>query len=161
MGKLGELFDLKPKSRAAFVIAFLGLELMAIAWGLRAPDHVLGFQMFNESSRLNVQLFREVQRKRRRVLVPVLDGKWQARDAAGALRDFSWQDRVKYEPLSRLGVWVHASYGLSAQLFRLQAALDDVASHIPDDTQTRALVAVVEATHNGRPETIRLRADRP
>jgi hypothetical protein len=161
MGKVGDRLDLKPKGRAAFVIVFLGLEAFAITWGLRAPDHVLAFQMFNESSSLTVELFREVQRKRRRVLVPVVDGKWQARDAAGVLRDFSWQDRVKYEPLNRLGVSVHASYGLSAQLFRLQAALDDVASHIPDDTQTRALVAVVQASHNGRPKTIQLRAERP
>ena len=161
MGKLGDLFDLKPKSRAVFVVVFLGLELSAIAWGLRAPDHVLAFQMFNESSSLKVQLFREVQRKRRWVLVPVPEGRWQARDGDGALRDFSWHDRVKYEPLSKLGRSIPASYGLSAQLFRLQAALDDVATHIHDDTQTRALVAVVEATHNGRPKTIRLRADRP
>jgi hypothetical protein len=161
MRKPGELFDLKPNGRALFVVAFLGLELSAIAWGLRAPDHVAAFQMFNESSSLTVQLYREVQRKRRRVLVPVADGKWQARDPSGTQRDFSWHDRVKYEPLSKLGVRVHASYGLSAQLFRLQAALDDVAAHIPQDTQTRALVAVVEATHNGRPRTIRLRAERP
>lgn len=162
MRPLSGLFDLQPMSRAAFVLVFLALELYGIAWGLRAPDHVLGFQMFNESSRLTVQLFREVQRKRRRVLVPVLDGKWQARDPSGNLRDFAWQDRVTYQPLDVLGVSVRAKYGLSAQLFRLQAALQDVVSHIPQDTQTRALVAVVEATHNGRPpQTFRLRAERP
>jgi hypothetical protein len=94
--------------------------------------------------------------------VPIADGRWQARDAAGRLRDHAWQDRVKGWRLNTLGVWLHASYGLSAQLFRLQAALEDVASHIPDDAQTRALVAVVEASHNGRsPRTIRLRAERP
>jgi len=162
MASLGGLLDLKPVSRAAFIVLFLGAELYAIAWGQRAPDHVLGFQMFNESSRITVQLFREVVRKRRRVLVPVPDGKWRARDGSGELRHYAWQDRIKYPPLDVLGVQVHASYGLSAQLFRLQAALEDVAAHIPHDTQTRALVAVVEATHNGRPpQTIRLRADRP
>ncbi len=162
MSRLSGLLDLKPMSRAAFVLVFLGLELYGIAWGLRAPDHVLGFQMFNESSHLTVELFRELDRKRRRVLVPVPDGKWQARDASGSLREFAWRDRVTYAPLETLGVPMRAKYGLSAQLFRLQAALEDVVSHIPDDTQTRALVAVVQASHNGRPlQTIRLRAERP
>jgi hypothetical protein len=69
---------------------------------------------------------------------------------------------VKGWRLNTLGVSMHASYGLSTQLFRLQAALEDVASHIPDDAQTRAVVAVVRASHNGRPpQTIQLRAERP
>jgi len=162
MASFGALLDLKPGTRAAFVLVFLGVELCAIAWGQLTPDHVLGFRMFNESSRITVQLFREVERKRRRVLVAVPEGRWKARDANGNLRDYAWQDRVKYYPLEVLGVQVPAKYGLSAQLFRLQAALEDVIAHIPDDTQTRALVAVVEATHNGRsPQTIRLRAERP
>jgi hypothetical protein len=162
MGALGGLLDLKPASRGLFVLLFLVVQVAGIGWGQRAPDHVLGFQMFNESSRIHVELFREVERKRGRVLLAVPDGRWQARDAAGKLRDHAWQDRVKSSRLSTFGVWMHANYGLDAQLFRLQAALDDVAAHIPEDKQTRALVLVIEAMHNGRPaRTIQLRAERP
>ena len=148
--------------RAAFVVAFFGLELCGIAWGQRTPDHVLGFQMFNETSRLTIHLFREVERKRTRVLVPVPNGRWQAPDASGKLRDYAWQDRVHYSPLKVLERSVPARYGLAGQLFHLQAALDDVVRHIPDDTSTIALVADVDTLRNGVPGPRRqLRAEKP
>jgi hypothetical protein len=50
-----------------------------------------------------------------------------------------------------------ASYGVDAQLARLQHALDDVADHIPEDAQTRGLAAVVVVRKNGHePTTVRL-----
>jgi hypothetical protein len=157
--------DLGPRVGLAVLVVFFGLELWGIWWGQRAPDRVLGFQMFNESSRLTIQLFREVpgkgRHKRKRQLLPVKDGHWQAPDAEGTLRDYHWQDRVKYWPLWALGRSVPAKYGRAAQLFRLQAALDDAVRHIPHDTQTLALVAEVETTRNGAPpETVRLRAEK-
>jgi hypothetical protein len=160
------LLDLGPRARVAFVAAFFGLELAGIAWGVGAPDRVLGFQMFNESSRLTIRLFREVQgrgkAKRKRVLVPVKNGTWQAPDASGQLREYRWDDRVRYWPLRALDTPVPAKYGRAAQLFRLQAALDDVVRHLPHDTQTLALVAKVDTTRNGRKsETRLLRADKP
>jgi hypothetical protein len=148
--------------RVLFTVSFFGLELAGIAWGQRAPDHALGFQMFNESSRLTIHLFREVENKHRRVLLPVPGGHWQAPDASGKLRDYAWQDRVRYFPLDTLDRSLHAPYGLPAQLFHLQAALDDVARHIPADTRTRALVAEVETIRNFVPgPTVRLRAEKP
>jgi len=148
--------------RVLFAILFFGLELAGIAWGQRAPDHALGFQMFNESSRLTIHLFREVQGKKKRVLLPVQDGRWQAPDASGRLRDYAWRDRVRYYPLDTLDTSLHAPYGLAGQLFHLQAALDDVARHIPDDTRTLALVAEVETVKNRAPgPTLRLRAEKP
>lgn len=135
---------------------------MGIAWGQRAPDHVVGFQMFNESSRITIRLFREVEKKGQRVLVPLPRGTWRARDASGKLRRYAWGERVRASPLYVLGQSVHAPYGLDAQLFRLQAALQDVVSHIPEDASTRALVAEVETIKNGRPgPLVTLRADRP
>lgn len=149
-------------ARATFAVLFLGLELAGIGWGQRAPDHVVGFQMFNESSRLTIRLFREVQKKGRRVLVPLPNGAWSTRDASGKLRHYAWSDRVRAAPLYVLGQSSHAPYGLDAQLFRLQGALEDVVSHIPDDTSTRALVAEVETVKNGRPgPVVTLRAERP
>ena len=144
------------------MLAFFGLELVGIAWGQRAPDHVLGFQMFNETSRLTVHLFREVVRRRKRVLVPIPDGRWQAPDTSGQLREHAWQDRVRYSPLNVLETSMHARYGLAGQLFHLQAALDDVVRHLPDDPSTLALVAKVDTTRNGVPgPELQLRAEKP
>ena len=148
--------------RVLFVILFFGLELTAIVWGQRTPDHVLGFQMFNESSRMTIHLFREVQGKKKRGLVAVPSGHWQAPDASGQQHDYAWQDRVRYFPLNTLETDLHAPYGLSAQLFHLQAALEDVAAHIPNDMRTQALVAQVETAKNRVPgPTVRLRAEKP
>jgi hypothetical protein len=155
------LLDLGPRAAASFAGVYALLQLAAVSWGLRAPDHVLGFQMFNESSRITLHLFRELERKRGRVLLPVPSGVWQALDQNGKRRSFAWQDRVRYPALASLESPVHASYGLDAQLFRLQAALDDVARHTPADTETKALVALIEAQRNGRPPVlVRLRAER-
>jgi hypothetical protein len=149
-------------TRAAFVIAFFGLELVGIAWGQRTPDHALGFQMFNETSHLTIHLFREVEGQRTRMLVPVPNGQWQAPDASGKLRDYAWRDRVHYSPLKVLERRVPARYGLAGQLFHLQAALDDMVRHIPDDTSTLALVAKVDTLRNGVPGPQRqFRADKP
>jgi len=156
------VLDLGPRARVVFAATYVVAQLGLIAWGLSTPDHVFGFQMFNASSRITVNLYREVKGRRgKKRLVPMKDGRWQARDADGSLQSYRWQDRVRGPVLNRLGVSTHAAYGLNAQLFRLQAALDDLAAHIPDDTQTLALVAVVEATENGRPvPEIRLRGER-
>lgn len=141
---------------------FFGLELAGIAWGQSAPDHALGFQMFNESSTLRIALFREVQKKGKRVRVPLPDGTWQARDASGATHRYAWSDRVRSRLLTTFGRTQHASYGLDAQLFRLQAALDDRVRHLPDDPATLALLAEVVVSKNGEPErTVTLRADKP
>jgi hypothetical protein len=149
-------------ARAAFVTLFFGLELAGIAWAQRTPDHVLGFQMFNESSQMTIHLFREVEDKRKRLLLPVPGGRWQAPDASGTLRDYAWQGRVRYKPLTYVETSVDAKYGLSAQLARLQAALDDVVRHIPDDASTLALVAQVDTVKNGVPgPQLQLRAEKP
>ena len=137
------------RGRAIFCACYICAQIALIGFGLRAPDHVFGFQMFNESSDLGFQLFRKVRGQRK--LVPLVDDAWQARDRAGVVRQFRWSDRVRYSTLNPSGPPRHASYGLDAQLFRLQAALDDVAAHIPEDAETRALIAVVQVSENGRP----------
>ena len=157
------MLDLGPISRVAFAVAYVTGVLCLLVFGLRAPDHVFGFQMFNESSRITLNLYREVKGKRgRKRRLPISDGAWEARDSQGRVLTFRWSDRVRYRVLNRLGRSTHAAYGLDAQLFRLQRALDDVAAHISDDTETLALIAVVEATKNGRPvPPIELRGERP
>src|SRR5579883_2103377 len=112
------ILDLGPRARAAFTALFLTAQLSLIAFGMRAPDVVFGFQMFNEASTIRISLFRRV--RGREELVPVRDHTWRARDAAGVVHEFRWGDRVRYEGLTRLDAWGHASYGIAAQLFRLQ-----------------------------------------
>jgi hypothetical protein len=156
------LSRLRVPLRVAFALGFFGLEGFGIYWGQHAPDRAYGFQMFNESSRVTIRLFREVTRRKRRVLLPLPEGRWRADDARGVSHEFSWDERVRTARLNELGQSIHAQYGLDAQLFRLQAALEDVASHIPQDSETLALVADVETIKNGKPgPQVRLRADRP
>src|SRR5437868_10746652 len=153
--------DLPLKARAPFFIGYLCVQVAILIHAQRSPDLVFGFQMFNASSEMKITLLREVRRKGRTRLVPINDGTWQAKDARGVKRDFHWQDRVRDGVLGTLDRYVHASYGLEAQLFRLQLALDDVASHIVDDRETEALVAVVDTIKNGHEQQpVRLRAAR-
>lgn len=133
-----------------FVAAFVGVQLALILSADQRPDRVFGFRMFNESSSLEFELFRLVRRRGRERLVSVHRGAWSAKDHTGRVHEFHWTDRVRYGALMRPSVFVHATYGLDAQLFRLQRALDDVAAHTAEDAETLALVAVADTVKNGR-----------
>jgi hypothetical protein len=52
--------------------------------------------------------------------------------------------------LSAVDTRVFASYGVDAQLARLQRALDDVADHVPEDGETVRLRADVMVRRNGQ-----------
>jgi len=152
------MLDFGPRLRAAFAVLYVIVIVWVVASAQWRPDHVFGFQMFNQSSTLEIHLARQV---RGRAEVPVVDGSWRARDRSGRVREFRWDDRVKDSVLRDLDVPVHAKYGLEAQLFRLQFALEDVLAHIPDDAETKAIRATVATTRNGRSSGIvRLRAER-
>jgi len=112
--------------------------------------------MFPESSSIKVVLYREVDGEGGRTQVHVDDGVWSARDAGGMARRFNWYERVR-TPYWAFDRETHASYGAAAQLTRLQAAVDDVAAHIPDDAETRRLIVEVTVRRNGRePQVHRL-----
>lgn len=156
------LLDLPLKARAPFFFAYLLAQLAISIWALKSPDFVFGFQMFNASSDMKISLYRRVSYKGRSRLIAVRDGAWQAKDAQGRTHEFRWQERVHDGVLGTLDTYVHASYGLEAQLFRLQFALQDVASHVPGDAQTEAFVALVDTVKNGREyRQVRLEAARP
>ncbi|MGC4090534.1 MAG: hypothetical protein QM756_22225 [Polyangiaceae bacterium] len=162
MFRLRFVFVLGRKACVFFVVAYLLLQLILIVTADMRPDRVFGFRMFNEASSTKLELYRAVRRRGRERLLKIEEGSWQARGPQGALQRFSWTDRVRYNPLMRTGEFVHSPYGLDAQLFRLQAALDDVVRHIPDDGETVALVAQVETKKNGVVgPPVRLEARRP
>jgi len=155
------LLDLPPRLRGAFVCAYLVAQLTLLVRAQSSPDFVFGFQMFNASSEMKINLFREIRRKGRPRLVPVRGGAWQVDDRSGNRHEYHWQDRVRDGVLGNLDRYVHASYGLDAQLYRLQFALHDVATHLPGDDETEALLAVVDTVKNGRPQgQVRLREAR-
>jgi hypothetical protein len=156
------LLDLPLKARAVFFFAYLGVQGAVLVHAQRSPDFVFGFQMFNASSDMKITLVRRVHQKGHSRLIPVRDGAWRAKDARGVAHDFHWADRVHDGVLGTLGSYVHASYGLAAQTFRLQLALRDVLAHISDDHETEALIAVVDTIKNGREYgQLQLQADRP
>jgi hypothetical protein len=143
------LLDLPLKARAVFFFAYLGVQGAVLVHAQRSPDFVFGF-------------FRRVHQRGHSRLIPVRDGAWRAKDAHGMAHDFRWADRVHDGVLGTLGSYVHASYGLAAQTFRLQLALRDVLAHISDDHETEALIAVVDTIKNGREYgQLQLQADRP
>lgn len=143
--------------RIAFALGWVALQGALVLTADRRPDGAFGFRMFNESSTIHVHLLREVEQGGARVEVPVEGGAWNAPDAAGTPRRFHWTDRVKRPELGVFDREIHASYGVGAQLARLEAALADVAAHIPEDSETRRLLLDVTVRRNGRePRVVRL-----
>ena len=155
------LLNVRPRLRPLLFCAYLATQLIVLVSAQKSPDRVFGFQMFNASSKLKISLFRKVNRRGHSRLVPVRDGAWESKDRTGTRRSYRWQDRVHYAPLSTLDRFVHASYGLEAQLFRLQFALRDFMRQLPPDEETDSLIAEVDTLENGRdPGHVRLQAER-
>lgn len=143
--------DLGPRARTAFVAGWVALQAGLVLTASCRPDGIFGFRMFPEASTLEFDLERVVGG----VPLGAPGGAWSARDATGQLRHFSWRDRVTDPVLSSPGTRVFAAYGADAQLARLQRALDDVASHEPEDAETQRFVARVRVWRNGRgPEAV-------
>jgi hypothetical protein len=159
-------FNLKlpERLRPVCFFGYLGIQAALLTRAQSSPDFVFGFQMFNASSELKITLFRKLRPGHKRLsrLVPVTDGAWQVKGRDGGFRSYRWNDRVHDGVLGTLDRFVHASYGLDAQLFRLQLALDDVVQHLPGDDETEALVALVDTRKNGRDQApVRLTGARP
>ena len=141
----------KHGGRVAFAALWVGLQFTLVITADRRPDAAFGFRMFTESSAVKVVLYREVVGEQgQRKLVRVEDGVWAARDAGGLVRSFAWSDRVRRRELAVFDTEVSARYSANAMIARLQAALDDVAAHVPDDAETRRFVLDVTVRRNAR-----------
>ncbi|HKO47089.1 MAG TPA: hypothetical protein VJV79_05160 [Polyangiaceae bacterium] len=155
------LLNLSPRLRPVFFCVYLATQLFLLFRAQKSPDLVFGFQMFNASSQLKISLFRKVKHRGRSRVVPIRDGSWETKDRSGIRHTHRWHDRIRYPNLTHLDLFVHASYGLDAQLFRLQAALRDFALQLSNDEETEALIAEVDTLKNGREAGhVRLQADR-
>ncbi len=149
------MLESSREARGLFVALWVALQLALVITADARPAAMGGFRMFSETSTLEYALFREVDG----ALVPVPDGVWNARDASGTLRRFSWRERVRRPELTTFGVELVASYGVDTQTERLRAALDDVFRDASADAETTRLVLVVTTRKNRRsPETFRLQS---
>lgn len=140
------------RARVAIAALYLSLQTVLILTSQRRPEHAFGFQMFGESSTVRFSLLREVEAPSGHgtLTVHAYDGEWEARSADGTLHHFSWRDRVKVPALAVFDTTLEAGYGAAAQIARMQAALDDVAEHTPNDAETERLLADVIVKRNGR-----------
>jgi hypothetical protein len=134
-----------------FAFVWVTTQIALVITADRRPDGAFGFRMFSESSTVKVVLYREVVGPDgQRMRVHVDDGVWSARDSGGLVRRFAWTDRVRRRELAMFDTELSAHYGTEAQISRFQSALDDVATHTPDDGDTRRFLLDVTVRKNGR-----------
>lgn len=134
-----------------FAFVWVSTQIALVITADRRPDAAFGFRMFSESSTLKIALYREVAQDDDQVArVHVDDGVWSARDDAGSSHRHAWNERVRRQELATFDTEISAKYAALAQLVRLQAALDDVATHVPDDAETRRFLLDVTVRKNGR-----------
>jgi hypothetical protein len=150
------VLDLGPTVRVFFAGVYLAIQATLVWTASARADRAFGFQMFNESSTMIILLSREVEAPSGHGTIAVLapHGEWVAKDAMGFPHRFAWHDRVRAPELCAFDRPIPAPYGTAAQLARLQAALDDVATHTPDDADTARLMADVTLRRNGREATL-------
>ena len=142
----------RPRWRArlvrGFVIAVLVGHAALLVRGYADPHKFFAFQPFNESSTWRADIVRVTADGRR---VPIEEA-WPG--------GYEWDELVGWEVLAQPSRTKHAYSGLGASLDFLDAALDWVADHTPDDTETLYLEARTEAYRNTRgPELGVLRSD--
>lgn len=137
--------------RLAFCLAWITAQAALILTAPRRADAAFGFRMFAESLTITVRLGREIEAPSGHgtVLVAVKNGEWIARGPDGNPHSIRWRDRVIESNLARFDVPMHAAYSAAAQVERWQAALDDVAAHLTDDVETRALHLDLSVNRNG------------
>jgi hypothetical protein len=141
----------KANLRIVFAVVWVVGQVVLVLTADRRVDGAFGFRMFPESSTLKIALFREVDgppgQGRQRIHVDA--GVWNARSADGISHRLTWYDRVP-TPYWIFDQEMPASYGARTQLARLAGALDDVASHVPNDAETHRFILEVIVRRNGR-----------
>ena len=132
----------RPRRRAqlvrVFFVAVLVGQAVLIARSYADPHNFFGFQPFNESSTWRADIVRVTADGRR---IPI-DAPWPG--------GYRWDELVGWEVLTRPDQLKQAYSGLDGTLDFLDQALDWVADHTPDDTETRYLEADVTAFRNTR-----------
>ncbi len=143
-----------PRTVRLFRVGFAALwAVVHVTFLLAERRHFgadFGFPVFRESTSIHVALYREVVGSDgQRLQVHVEDGVWTAKDKRGKLRRFAWTDRVRQRELALFDRSATPDLGVEEALARLQSALDDVAAHADDDTETRRLLLEVTVHQSG------------
>jgi hypothetical protein len=142
------MLDLGPRGRTVACAVFFGGEAVLIATAGMRTDRSYGFRMFPESSSIVVHLSRRLGDGR---LVSVdKTGRWETHDCAGARTVVQWNKVVRFPAPASLETTVGAPYGVENEVQRTTDAMRWVLDHAPEDCETRALVAIVDARKNGR-----------
>jgi hypothetical protein len=128
-------------------ISVIVVQVGLLVNGYREPHKYFAFQPFNESSTWQADIHRVTWDGER---IPV-DESWEGYD---------WNSLVDMGALQNPGQLRHAYMGVGATLDFLDHALDWVAAHTPNDTETRYLEATVTYYENTRgPHEVVLRSD--
>ena len=136
--------------RAGFVGLWVAIQAALVLTADRRVDGLFGFRALTEASSFKAALFREViGQDGKRTRIHVEDGVWTANDSGGLRRRFAWSDRVRRHELVILDREAPADVSAAATVARLQAALDDLATHTPDDADTRRFLLEVTIRQNG------------
>ncbi len=128
--------------RRIVVIVVVALQFGFVVRAYWAPHREFGYQMFAEASEWQADIVRVTARGER---IPITEP-WSGYD---------WPELVGGRGLSTPWRRHHADSGIDRQLAFLGEALDWVAEHTPDDTDTRYLEAEVTTWHNMDPPTTR------
>jgi hypothetical protein len=126
------------RARAArvFFVAVVLTQAGLIVRGYHDPHKLFGYQPFNESDVWRADLWRVTTDGDR---VPIVGGRWSTYD---------WDELVDVPGLSGPERLRHANAGAPATIDFLDRALDWVADHTPEDTETLYLEAEVSWFHN-------------
>jgi hypothetical protein len=141
--------DLTKRGRAVFCVIFFGSEVVLVATAGLRTDRAYGFRMFPEASAITLHVSRRLQDG---TVVPLTGGSWTPHGCEGAPHTFVWGKMVRFPAPWKLDAPVGAPYGVDNEVQRARDGLAWVAAHTPEDCETRAFVAHVEAVRNGRPE---------
>jgi hypothetical protein len=137
---------LRVVARRSVVLAVAVAQIGLVARGYWSDHKEFAFQMFPESSTWRADIVRVTSTGRR---VPI-EEPWSG---------YTWGGLVRGRGLGVPWVEHHADAGIDNQLAFLDAALDYVAEHTPDDLETVRLEAIVTYRHNGdQPATVVLRS---
>lgn len=139
------LFDRWPPLRSAFAAVYLAIQALLIVTAGGRVSHSFGFRMFEESASIEVHVERVLDGN---VHKPLAD-EWLAHDCSGAPHVLRWKDLVRFPAPRWLDTGIAQPYGVDTGVAIARAAIGFVATHTPDDCETRAFVATIKRVRNG------------
>lgn len=143
-----------PRRRAWFVLGFCGLyvavQLFMIVRGHFVPSKHFGFWMFPESTYFTASLSRVLANGEE---VKTKKGSWSVETESGKVR-YKWKSFVGSYRMDELEVRQRSKGTFEDTVKYFQAALNYVATRIPEDKATEHLVLTIHYRRAGGPKEI-------